>query len=386
MKVIKLIFRFVLGIVFTFSGIVKAIDPLGSEYKFTDYFTEAFGMPSLSSISMILGIVLAAFEFLVGICLLLNVKPRLSALGALIFMVIFTPLTLYIAIFSPVEDCGCFGDAIKLSNWDTFIKNLVMLPMAIFLFKWNKGNCQTYTGKIDWIAASVFFLGIVWFQFYALQRLPLIDFMPYKVGTYIPEKMVIPQDKKADEYAVFYTMKHMETGETKQMSDKDYLAQWTEADTIWEITGTSAPKLIKKGYQPPIYNFKAYPIDLNNPMQGSTEDMMGKILSENTYSLLVVSYDIHKAKPEGFKKIEEILQHANQVKVNVHFLTSTSGDLHEYINKFTFKANYYNSDPTTLKTVIRANPGILLLNNGTIMAKWHYNDLPTIEKFNELVK
>jgi len=384
-KVIKLISRLLLGLVFTFSGFVKAIDPHGSEYKFTDYFVDAFNIPSLTSLSLFLAIALAAFEFLIGICLLANVKPRLSSIGALIFMAIFTPLTLYSAIYSPVQDCGCFGDAVKLTNWETFFKNLVLLPMAIYLFISTKGILKTYKGYIDWMVAGIFFCGILFFEYYNLEHLPVIDFMPYKVGTYIPDKMVIPANEKADEYAVYYTMKNSKTGETKELSDAEFLKQWNENDTLWEITSTSEPKLIKKGYTPTIYNFKAYPIDINNMGLNTTEDAMGEILANPGFSFLVISYDINKAERHGFNQMAELLTYANSKNIQANFLTSSTTELNKFILHINFGARFYNSDQTNLKSVIRSNPGLILLKKGKIIGKWHYNDIPSIKDFEKII-
>jgi uncharacterized membrane protein YphA (DoxX/SURF4 family) len=385
MKILKLISRIFLGIVFTFSGFVKAVDPHGSEYKFTDYFVEAFKLPSMSSLSLFLGITMAAFEFLVGICLLMNVKPRLSSIGALIFMGIFTPLTLYLAIFSPVKDCGCFGDAIKLSNWETFYKNLVLLPMAIFLFIVTKGEHKTYKGFLDWILTGTCFFLILFFQFYSLAHLPVIDFMPYKLGVNIPEKMLIPANEKADEYAVFYTMKHKKTGATKELSDAEFLKQWTEADSVWEIISTSEPKLIKKGYTPPIYNFNAYPIDLSHSGLNTQQDVMGEILKTENYCFLVISYDIKLADIDGFDKMAPLLNYAYTKQISAHFLTSSTSGLEKLAGRIHFNAKYYNTDAISLKMVIRSNPGLVLLKKGKIIGKWHYNDIPTIKEFEEII-
>jgi uncharacterized membrane protein YphA (DoxX/SURF4 family) len=385
MKTLKLVFRLLIGAVFTLSGFVKAVDPHGSEYIFTDYFVDAFGIPSLESISLVLAIIQSAFEFLVGVCLLANIKPRLSWLGAMIFMIIFTPLTLYSAIYNPVKDCGCFGEAIKLSNWETFFKNIVMLPITVFFFISTKGENNTYKGKIDWILSAGIFLVIVLFQLIGLQHEPIIDFRPYKVGTYIPDKMIIPAGEKPDSFAVFYKMKHTGNGKQMEVSDAEYLEKEIWKDTLWQITETSDPKLIKQGYTPPVFNFKAYPIDFNNMGEQSQQDVMGSILSEENYSFLVISYDLHKAHNLGFIEMSKLLNYAGIKNINVHFLTSTSSDLRLFLKYINFNAKFYNCDPIALKTVIRSNPGLVLLKKGKIIGKWHYNDVPSIKEFETIM-
>lgn len=385
MKILKLISRLSLGIVFTFSGFVKAVDPLGTAYKFTDYFVEAFSMPGLAGLSLGLSIILNAIEFLVGICLLLNVKPRLSSIGALIFMIVFTPLTLYIAIYSPVEDCGCFGDALKLSNWATFYKNLIFLSLAVFLFIKTKGECKTYRGKIDWILAGAFLTIITIFQLYSLSRLPVIDFRPYSVGTYIPEKMVMPEGAKPDSFAIFYTLKHLETGITKKIDDVAYIEKEIWKDTLWEITATSNPVLVKKGYSPPIYNFSAYPIDITGENTLPLDDAMPNILADENFSFLVIAYDLALAENIGFQKMTGLLNYAHVKNIQVHFLTSTTSSIINYLQYIHFPAKYYNSDPITLKTIIRSNPGLVLLKKGRIIGKWHYNHVPKINEFETLL-
>ncbi|MFN8258656.1 MAG: DoxX family membrane protein [Bacteroidales bacterium] len=383
MKALTRVSQIILGLVFTTSGFLKAIDPLGSGYKFSDYFTDAFGLPSLSLIALPLAILLNTMEFLVGVSLLLNVKPRLSSLGALLFMIIFTPLTLYIAIKNPVQDCGCFGDAIKISNWGTFYKNIILLALSIISFTGTKGKGSTYKGFTDWILALSTLIVIVGFQLYTLNHLPIIDFMPYKVGTYIPDKMKIPAGEKPDSFAIFYTMKHLKTSETMKADDNEYLKKEIWKDTLWQITETSEPVLVKKGYKPPIYNFKAY--EFNELSTSNNVDAMEQILNEKGFTFLVIAYDLKKSDIKGFQKMKELLNYAYAMEVPVCVLTSSSNDINEYRSNIPFIAKYYISDPTALKTVIRANPGLLLLKSGKIIGKWHFNDIPTIKEYNKLL-
>jgi uncharacterized membrane protein YphA (DoxX/SURF4 family)/negative regulator of genetic competence, sporulation and motility len=384
MKLLKIIIRLILGVVFTFSGFAKAVDPTGTAIIFTDYFTEAFGMDSMASVSMGLGIVLAAFEFLIGICLIVNVKPRLAALGALIFMVFFTPLTLYIAIANPVKDCGCFGELVKLDNWGTFYKNLVFLPMSVYIFKATKGEHITYKPSVDWSVAIVVFLSVVLFQYYTINHLPLIDARPYKVGIHIPDKMIVPEGEKVDSFATVISMKNLQTGEEKDVTEQVYM----ETEDYWDIekwASETKSVLVEKGYEPPIYNFNAYPAKIKFANSGTPTDMMDSLLVEKNFSFFVVAYDLNKADVEGFNKMAALINYAYPKGIKAHLLTSTTTNLMQHKSKIRFPVRIYNSDPTTLKTVIRANPGLLLLKEGTIIGKWHYNDVPTIEEFDKII-
>lgn len=384
MRLIKVIFRLILGIVFTFSGFVKSVDPLGSAYKFSDYFTDAFGMSSLSTISLALAFLLSAFEFLVGICLIINVKPRLSSLGAVLFMLIFTPLTLYIAIANPVSDCGCFGDAIKIGNWETFIKNLIMLPMAFYLFKSTKGESNNYKASIDWSLSGLMFLGALLFQYYNYEHLPVMDYRPYKVGTYIPEKMIIPKGEKTDSFSTMLTLINVATNEKKDVDEATYMSTeefWD--DTKW-VTDTMKSVLVYEGYKPPVYNFTAYPIVLG-PKNIEISDKMDALLADENYSFFVVAYDLTKSSKEGFDNLTELLNYAYTKDIRSHLLTSTTSNIQNYRQMMKFPVTLYNSDPTTLKTVIRSNPGLLLMKKGKVIGKWHYNDIPSKEDFEEII-
>jgi len=383
MKVLKLISRVLLGLVFTFSGFVKAVDPLGSEYKFTDYFVEAFHLPGWASISLPLAIIANSMEFLVGVCLLFNVKPRLSSLGALVFMLIFTPLTFYLALTNAVQDCGCFGDAVKLSNWGTFYKNLIILALSVFTFITSKGTYNTYKKPIDWIIAGSILVLITGFQLYSLTILPIMNFRPYKTGVYIPDQMKMPAGAKSDSFAIFYTMKHLKTNETMKIDDNSYLQKEIWKDTLWQITETSDPVLIKSGHRPPIYNFTAY--EFNEEGTENNIDAIPEILNDSAFSFLIVCFDMKKSDLQGFENMKQIINYGYSQNIQSHFLTSSSSDIAKYRTKIPFIPKYYTSDPITLKTIIRSNPGLLLIKKGKILGQWHYNYIPTIEEFTKLI-
>ncbi|MDZ7778063.1 MAG: DoxX family protein [Bacteroidales bacterium] len=195
MKILTWISRILFGGVFIFAGFTKAIDPLGSAYKFEDYFI-AFGMEGLFPLALPLAIILNSFELLVGFTILLGLKMRISSWVGLLFMVFFTPLTLYIAINNPVPDCGCFGDAVIISNWDTFYKNIIILIAALIIFSQRNRIKPLWSHKKDWILVGGIAIMIIALSLYSLFNLPPMDFRPWKVGNDMKEQLSTIQEKK----------------------------------------------------------------------------------------------------------------------------------------------------------------------------------------------
>jgi len=379
MKIIKLLSRIILGIVFTLSGISKAIDPVGSEIKFTDYFN-AFGMSSFASIALILAVILSAIEFLVGVCLLFNIKPKLSTIGALIFMIIFTPLTLYIAIANPVSDCGCFGDVFIISNWQTFWKNVIFIALAIFLYSKVKTEKSKYNIKIEYIFISVSTVLIIGFQVYNIKHLPLIDFRPYAVGTYIPDQMIIPEGAKQDSSLTY--LFYEKNGKTKKFLVDEIPWQ----DTTWKWVKTES-EIIERGYEPPIHDFSMYLFSLRTENQNNKENILNKVLTDKSYSFLLISPALAKTTIKSFEKIIKLNSNTKKLNYKIYFLTSsTAKDIVAFNKIVPLGIDFYITDVLTLKTMVRSNPGLILLKEGTVIKKWHYNDFPDMEEVKEIIK
>lgn len=370
----KHISRILLGLTFIFSGFVKGIDPLGSTYKFTDYFN-AFQMPWLTDLAFALGIFLAAAEFLLGTALLFNFFIRITSWFMLAFMVFFTGLTLVIAVTNPVTDCGCFGDALIITNWQTFYKNIVLLALAIFVFKQRK-NFRSKNGPVLSIAMTgmtmVFYFYLV---SYSYHHLPIIDFSPYKVGVNIPEAMKVPEGAAKDIYENNLIYKNLKTGEEKEFTEANYPWQ----DTLnWKFVKMAEQKLIQKGYKPPIHDFR-----IETP---EGEDIKDFFLYDEKGTFVVVAYNLQKSDKEGMKKIAQFAVEAKQKGYNFIALTATSPD-----NIDAFKAetgadfDFFNTDEITLKTIVRSNPGLLLLKKGTIVGKYHFNTIPKPEELEDQI-
>jgi len=374
-RILIFISRIFIGIVFMFSGFIKAVDPWGSAYKFKEYF-EALGMEAFIPYALTFSIILIGVEFIVGFCLFFGLKFRLATWGALLFMLLFLPLTLWLAISNKVSDCGCFGDAIKLTNWQTFYKNVIIIVPTIILFIFQK-RAKPYCSCIkQWLLSGIG-VGIVAFViWYSYSHLPLIDFLPYKVGNNISEMMKIPDGMPKDEYEQFITLKDTTKNKTIEIPVSTY-----SGDSIYWGTGTkykyisiSDAKLVKEGYKTPIHD-----LTINT---ASGENILDSVLAIDNYTFIIISTKLEKSDVSKTKEINELARWASSKNLLFIGLTSSlKEDINKYITNTQASFMIYNCDEITLETIIRANPGIVLLKKGTIIAKWHYNDIPTPKEF-----
>jgi uncharacterized membrane protein YphA (DoxX/SURF4 family) len=371
LKILFNIIRITLGLYLISSGFVKGIDPLGSAYKFNDYFT-AFGWTQIPTLSLVMSFMLSGAEFLIGFALVTGVFINLTAWSALIFMLFFTVLTLILAITNLVNDCGCFGDAVKLTNWQTFYKNLFTLPFVFFIFfRRKKFNFKSSL----WLELGLTILGIAAFfyiSFFSYRHLPVIDFMPYSVGTNIPEKMSIPAGAPLDEYETKLLYKNNKTGEIKEFTMDNFPWQ----DTInWKWADTKSV-LVKKGYTPPIHDFLISSPDGNN--------ITNTIISDTSYSYLFISYNLNKANVKALTEAEKLSIYCSSTgKCKFYAITASSANIIASIKaKAGFNYVFNSADETMLKTVVRANPGLVLLKNGAIIGKWHFGDMKNLSYTN----
>lgn len=365
MRTIRNFARILIAPIFIFSGFVKAIDPLGSTYKFSDYF-EAFGMDFMMPVSFGLAILLSTAELVIGLSLLLGVMMRLTSWALMIFMSFFTVLTLIIAIFNPVSDCGCFGDALVLTNWQTFWKNIIfMIPTLIVFF--NRRMFRPLASlNSEWGIVSLFLIVSVGISVITYSNLPFIDFRPYKIGTHIPSAMETPEGAPVDEYEAFFIYEN--DGEQKEFAATDIPYD----DSTWKYVDRRTV-LVEEGYEPPIHDFSLTTLD--------GYDITDSVLNDKGFSFLVVSYNLEKASRKGLNKINEFVSALEESPAKVYGLTaSTNSAINKIGYDFDFKYAYHSTDEITLKTIVRSNPGLLLLKNGSIVGKWHYNNLPEIEK------
>ena len=360
-KVIAEISRIVLGAVFVFSGFVKAVDPWGSIYKIEDYLA-AFDMAYLNFAALPLAYIQIAVEFSVGMCLLLGVYRRINTVLALVIMIFMTPLTLYLAITDRVSDCGCFGDALALTNWQTFFKNLPLLLMAVYLYFRHRLITPVFTKKYDsWVSLWVyaFIFGVAFYSFFYL---PILDFRPYKVGAHIPALMEIPEDAEQPVY------------DTKLIYSKDgiqrefTLADYPKGDSSWVFVNTKTT-VVKKGYEPPVHDFSI-----------TTEegyDITDHVLADPNYTFLLIARKLSEASVANTDKINNIYRYAKKFGYGFYALTSSfPSEIKKWTENTGAEYPFCTMDDVTLKTIIRSNPGLLLIKNGTIIDKWPHTALP----------
>jgi drug/metabolite transporter superfamily protein YnfA len=362
MKIFRIVSRIIIGLVFIFSGAVKAIDPLGFAYKFHDYF-HAFNLGFLNALSLPLTIILCTAEFISGFSVLTGLRQKTGIWVVMILMVIFTPLTFILALTNPVSDCGCFGDAIHLTNWQTFGKNIVLIALAIVLFLNRKQIKNIFSTFTEWIVTSAVIMLFILFSYYNLRYLPVIDFLPYKTGVKIADKMVIPDGVMADEYRT--TFIYEKAGVRKEFNLTDYPAN----DTTWKFVDQKSV-LTKKGYQPPIHDF------IITSMIG--EDITQKVLSYPGFSVFMVSKKLAEAGKNRILNGFEFGQYCKANGINFYILSASGTD---EVKSYDNGLQFCSVDETTLKTMVRANPGYILLKDGIIIGKWSWANVPQKEWF-----
>lgn len=370
MKVFRNICRIILGIVFIFSGFVKAVDPLGSKYKFEDYFL-AFGMDWFVPAALIFGIILFTIEFFLGVAFLFNIKVKQLSWVMLLFMVFFLILTFVLAITNLVTDCGCFGDAIVMTNWETFWKNVVFMGPTLVVFFTRKRFVNKLHGLFQGLislAALTFILGVA---IYGLRHLPVIDFMGWKKGVDI-KKQLIPTPEKAEIYLIY---KHKVTGE-----EYEYTAQtlpYKDTAFFSQIEFVDQKKVVIEPYkEAPIHDFV---IDDEN-RDSYNEDIIGN----PSWQFMLVSYDLDLAKRPVFKEINVFADSC--FASNISFVALTGSDwtrIKAFKQEVGAKFEFFVVDPTALKSVVRSNPGLVLLKDGVVADKWAWRDLPEWKDFLE---
>ena len=367
MKITRYISRILIGLVFIFSGTVKAIDPLGSAYKFHDYF-QAFNLGFLDKLSLPLAVILCTAEFIAGFAVLTGLRQRNGLWLVMLMMSIFTPLTFVLALTNPVSDCGCFGDAVHLTNWQTFGKNIILLAAAILLLSGIKQIKQGFKTSTEWAAIALAGILFILFNVYNLRYLPVVDFLPYKTGVKIAEKMIIPEDAPADIYET--TFIYEKEGTRKEFTINNY----PSSDTAWKFIDQKSV-LIKKGYKPPIHDFSI--------TSAEGDDITQKVLSNAGYTLLMITKKIQEAKPENLASGFELGRFCLSNGIDFMILTASGS---EEVKSFDNGLRFCSTDETTLKTMIRSNPGYMLLKDGTIIGKWSHAGCPDKESFGNMVR
>lgn len=354
--------RFVLAATFIFSGYVKAIDPLGTLYKLKDY-AAAMSLNGLLPDWVLVGVAIAlgALEFALGVFMLFAVRRHVVSRITLAFMTAMTVLTLWIFVADPVKDCGCFGDALKLTNGETLLKNIVLIACAA-LVAWRPADMARFISRSNqWIVRYYTVAYIVITSVYCLYTLPIFDFRPYHVGMNIKQGMEIPEGAEQPEFESTFLLR--KNGETREFTLDNY------PDSTWEYVDTRTVQT-KKGYEPPIHDFALTSCDTG-------EDITEQVLTKKGYTFLLVSPRLAVADDSNFGDIDQIYEYAEENGADFYCVTASANDEIERWRDLTgAEYQFCNADETTLKTMIRSNPGLMLLKDGTIIDKWSHNALP----------
>lgn len=363
--------RFFVGGLFIFSGFIKLNDPVGTEIKLEEYF-EVFAADFGSffkvfiPFSLEIGLILIVLEIVLGVAVLIHYRMPLTTWVLLVLIIFFTFLTGYSAILNKVTDCGCFGDAIKLTPWESFYKDLILIVFILHLF-WYRHSYEPVVRSREGLAVVLgtttisFFLGI-----YAIRHLPFIDFRAYKIGNIIPEQMKLPPGAKRD--SVVMTFIYQKEGQNVELT----MDQLGTIDSTYTFIDR-VDKVIRKGDVPKIIDYRVATADGDDFTQQTFEGA----------KLLIVLYNVNHASSKNAEKISKLIQEIEGKIEPIILTSSTSEDIEAWRHEHQWAAPYFFADATVLKTIIRSNPGLTLWVNGTVKGMWHFNDVPDAE---ELIK
>ncbi len=357
MQILTHVIRFFVAATFIFSGFVKLVDPLGSAYKFEEYFgADVLNLEFLSPFALQFSVLLILAEIMLGVMLLVGFKSKLTVWSLFFISLLFLFLTWYSAYYDKVTDCGCFGDAITLTPWETFYKNVVLIVLIVYLmirvYDVQPISSDVFAKRISLISLLVF-VGII---FYVLRYLPIIDFRAYAVGKSIPEGMLIPEDAEKPVYED--TWIYNINGEDKT---------FTTEEKPWSIEGATfvdrKTRTLVEGYVPPIHDFT---------MERDGEDLTELLMSKEKL-LLIVAYNLSLTSEKGMLEMKDLSDRAMENGYSVFcFSASTEEDFKKLKAKYNLDIDLLFCDETTLKTIIRSNPGIVTLNKGVITGKWSW--------------
>lgn len=359
--------RFLLGATFVFTGFVKAIDPIGTQYKLQDYIS-AVGMGGIvpDIVTLLASVALSALEFSLGVFVLFAIRRHLVSKILVAFMAVMTLITVWIALFNPVKDCGCFGEALRLTNVQTLLKNIVLLAASVVV-AWRPLRMYRFLSRsTQWIAINYTILFVLLLSAHCLYHLPLIDFRPYHIGMNIKKGMEIPAGAPQPEFETTFILQ--KNGVKKEFTLDNY------PDSSWQFVDSKTVQT-KEGYVPPIHDFSIQKAD--------GDDITDSVLTAKGYIFLLVSPHLEQADDSNFGDIDLLYEYCQERKIPFYCLTaSTKKDIDHWADITGAEYPFCFTDETALKTIIRSNPGLLLLKDGTIIRKWSHNDLPSSSSLN----
>lgn len=361
MRIFINIVKWLVGLLFIFSGTVKTIDPIGFSLKLSEYF-DVFGISFLNDFSLIFSVIITMTEVLLGVFLILGLKRTLTLVSLILMIVFFTFLTFYSAYFDVVKDCGCFGDAIKLTPWQSFSKDLILLILILILWKGRKHLELFFAKPIGTYLSIIAFAIVGYITFMGVCHLPIVDFRPYAIGKNIKEGMKSAEELGLEppKYELTYHLKNRLNNKKIELKENDYIGNksYWQKGTAWEIVETEE-KVVNEGYIPPIHDFS---IDC-----GDSGDMTYYYLNLPKLILLITPIP-SEASADAMDRIAKFAEDAQTTDIPILSVASDKvviGNLETCM-----------MDATTLKTMIRSNPGVMFLENGTVKAKFHWRDVP----------
>ena len=363
MKYIVHISRTLVGVLFIISGLIKLNDPLGFSYKLQEYFSaDVLNIPFLEPYALMISVLVVVFEVVLGVFLLIGYKPKFTIWSLLGMIVFFTFLTFYSAYFDKVKDCGCFGDALKLTPWESFTKDIILLFFILILFFGLKYIKPVFGKLTTTILALLSFVFSLWFGSHVLEHLPSKDFRAYKIGNNIYEGMIIPED--APKPILEYSWKFDVNGEEQVIvTDGSYPS--VEGDFVSVDT-----EVLQEGYSPPVVDFS---------IETQDEDLTEHFLAEENL-IVIVSYSLEKIEKNGAARLKAATDNAIKKGYKVIGLTASGEETKQrIIEAYNLKFDWYLCDEKALKTVVRSNPGVLELDAGTVKQKLHWNDIEDLE-------
>ncbi len=354
--------RIIVALTFIFSGFVKAIDPIGLQYKLQDYLG-AIGISGFLPdwMLLIMAVLLAAVEFCMGIFLLFAIQRRLISKLIVVFMSIMTLITVWLVVANPVKDCGCFGDALHLTNTETLVKNIILLGCSIVIMQRPLAMFRFISESNQWIVINYTIVFIFVCSGLSLYYLPLFDFRPYRIGTNIPRGMEIPKDAEQPLFETTFIME--KGGQRKEFTLNDY------PDSTWKFIDSKTVQ-VKEGYIPPIHDFSVAD-------RKTGKDLTDSVLRHKGYTFLLIAPYLERADDSNFGDIDQLYEYAQTYNIPFYCLTaSTAKAIQRWRDITGAEYPFCITDETTLKTIVRSNPGLLLLKDGTIINKWSHNQLP----------
>ena len=351
--------RFALALVFAFSGFVKAIDPMGTVIKLTDY-ANAFGIAVPPALLFMGAWTLIMVEYLMGVALFFGFYRRFYLSLMTLFLLVMTPLTLVMALTNPVSDCGCFGDALVLTNWQTFGKNVVLLLMTIIVLVSHQRIWRVISNRRQWLIFVYTVASVVFFMQYNMRHLPTWDFRPYAVGTNLIDAMTIPEDAPGDEYETLFVLE--KEGEQQTFTFDDY------PDSTWTFVRRES-RLVSRGYVPPITDFYLSTLD--------GEEVAWSVLEQPGYTFLLVARNLKRTNEGMLDVINDLHDYAKVGGHPFYMLTSSSiGEIDKWNEHTGATYPYLSADEVLLKTMVRTNLGLIVLKDATVVGKWSAADLP----------